>query len=223
MKKINLLLIAISIISLTTFAQEKAFQKGKITISVGAGFGVYGTKSYTQWDSVYGGSSYKATRTKNDGAASGIYPINLEYGITNWLGIGARFGFSKYAVSDTVKLKPTVTGWDGDLNLFLHFVKTKRFDMPVQLTAGYSSFKYLSNDLNGSMAKGGGINYAISLVPRIYFGNHIGMYFNLGYAGYNYPNLILSDNKNTLNNLNYTFKLKANGVNLGLGLIVKLH
>lgn len=233
MKRTILLFLVSALFGNVLNAQEKAFQKKKITISIGAGLGVYGTKTHQEQDqSVYSGGAIKTIRSIKDttgGAGSGIYPIIVEYGLTNWLGIGGRFAFSKYIAkgdSTNKNIKPTVTGLDGDLVLNLHFIKTVHFDMPLQFVAGYSNLKYLSNDRNGDMAKGGGFNYGVSLVPRIYFGRFIGIFFNVGYVGYNYPNLIYSNNTGSnlnASNGNLVSKLKGNGVNIGGGLVVKFH
>ena len=233
MKKVTLLFIAFAICGNILKAQEKAFQKGKISISIGAGLGVYKTKSHQAQDqSVYSGGSVHTIRAIKDttgGAGAGIFPVTLEYGLTNWLGIGGRFAYSKYIAkgdSTNKNIKPTVFGFDGDVALSLHFIKTVHFDMPLQFTAGYSNLKYLSNDSNKDMAKGGGYNYAVSLVPRIYFGKHIGMFFNVGYVGYSYPNLIFSNNSSSNTNAdsgNLKFRLNGSGVNIGGGLVVKFH
>jgi hypothetical protein len=170
-----------------------------------------------------------------DAAASVIYPLRFEYGITNWLGIGAGFAYSNYFVGeDTINhTVPKVRGLDADLLVNFHLVKSKRFDMPVCLSIGYSSIKYMANNPNtnpsylpdngNGTAKGKGLNFGLALVPRIYFGDHIGMYFNIGYAGYNYPNLIFSNNGDSnLNDENdLLYQLKGNGLNLGLGVVAK--
>ena len=189
MKKL-LLFITIALLGTALKAQEKSFQKGKIIISVGANLGVYGTKTHQEQDkSVLISGAVQTVRTVKDttgGAGSGVFPLTIEYGITNWLGVGARFGYSKYiakADSANKNTKPTVIGLDGDLVLSLHFIKTVHFDMPLEFVAGYSHLNYMSNDQNGSAAKSGGLNYGFALVPHIYFGKHVGMFFNLGYSG----------------------------------------
>ncbi len=232
MKKLLLLLI-VAIYCHTLNAQEKSFQKGKITIGIGAGFGLFGTKSHQEQDeSVYYNGSIHTNRVVKDtigGSASGTFPLTVEYGITNWLGIGGRFGYSNYisnADSTNKHIKPTVTGLDCDLMVNFHFIKTKHFDMPIQLTLGYSKLKYMANDANGSAAKGSGLNYGFALVPHIYFGNYVGIFFNLGYSGMSYPNMIFSNNTNSNLNSgsgNYVYKIKGNGVNAGLGVAVKFH
>ncbi len=242
MKKITLTFLAFSFFATGINAQDKSFQKGTIAVDLGIGFAVYGTKSHEEYNSqVWNGTSFSTVRIKKDttdGAASTIIPVSVEYGVTNWLGVGARFGYSKYianADSTNNNIKPTVRGLDVDLVLNFHLVKTKRFDMPINLIVGYSKFNYKANNPNtspvgfpdngNSMAKDNGLNYGISLVPRIYFGDHIGMFFNIGYMGYYYPSITFSDNSdsnlNDNNNQDQKFKLKGNGFNLGIGLIGK--
>lgn len=235
MKKIILSTFILSLLSLSTFSQvgdasEKAFKKGNFTISVGAAAAGYKTEVTQEYDSVYwDGTSLQTVRansTDSDGAVSVIFPLSLEYGLTNWLGIGARVGYSKYlaaADSTNANVRPKVSSFDVDGLVNLHFVKTKRFDMPLCIAVGYSNFTYKSLDSLESKAKDGGLNMAISIAPRIYFGEHVGMYFDLGYAAYSYPSMTFSNSMDS--NVNQTnnqkFALKGKGVTFGLGLMFK--
>lgn len=217
MKKIILIAIAVLSIAASTNAQDKAFKKGDITADLGIGFGLYGTKIHQRFGSY--------SRDTTDAAGSSIYALKGEYGVTNWLGIGARFAFANYIEErDSITgIKPTSRGIDAGLVANFHLVKSKRFDMPISLMIGYSHFSIHSNDQWSTLAKANGLGYGIALLPRIYFGNHVGMFFNLGYMGYNYPNIKYSNN--TDSDLNKTWdadvSLKANGVNIGIGLIGK--
>jgi hypothetical protein len=242
MKKTLVTIAAVAICINSVKAQDKAFKKGDIVVDLGVGFAVYGTKNHNEYNSrVWNGTSIstvRITEDTTDATASSIIPISVEYGITNWFGVGARFGYSKYiASSDSTNnfTKPTVRGLDADLLLNFHLVKTKRFDMPLSLIIGYSNFKYKANNPNtnpanlpdngNAMAKDNGLNYGISLVPRIYFGDHIGMFFNVGYMGFNYGSITFSNNSdsnlNDDDNQDQLFKLKGNGVNVGIGLVAK--
>jgi hypothetical protein len=95
--------------------------------------------------------------------------------------------------------------------------------MPISFMIGYSNFKYDANNPNpvdNLIATDNGLNYGISLIPRFYFGNHIGVFLNLGYMGYNYPSISISSN---LNQLDYSkFSIKGDGGNIGVGLIIKI-
>jgi hypothetical protein len=214
-------------ISAAKAQDDKAFKKGDITASLGIGFGVYGTKVHTEYDQqvfnlATGFSTVRYKQDTTDGAASAVFPLEVEYGVTNWLGLGGRFAFSNYT-RDSTNTNARVHSLDADLMVNVHLVKSRRFDMPLSLYIGYSNIKYLTHDAFGSMAKDNGMSYGIALVPRIYFGDHIGMFFNVGYAGYNYPSLQFSnDTYPDLNSQNnWLYSLKGNGLNMGLGLIGK--
>jgi hypothetical protein len=234
MKKIAIAIVLFTASFISSKAQDKAFEKGNFTVDLGAGFGLYGTKIHTEenkYSYTWNGSSFVKTKvgiTQNDttdGAVSTIYPLKVEYGVTNWLGVGARFAFSDYFEErDSITgIKPNFTSFDAGIVLNFHLIKSKRFDMPISVNCGYSSFKFISNDIKDSKGKDSGINYGISILPRIYFGDHIGMFFNIGYAGYNYPSIKFSDNTDSnLNDENdWKYRIRGNGANIGIGLIAK--
>lgn len=232
MKKIALLVIAFTTAALAGKAQDKAFKKGDMSMELGTGFGIYGTYGHQEYDqdvATWNGTSVVVTKERvsqnhHDGAVSAIYPITYQYGVTNWLGIGGRVAFSKYYGEDSVThVKPTSRAIDVDAFADFHLVKSRHFDMPIRVTGGYSHFYYDSNDMLENTAKGGGANFGIALIPRIYFGNHIGIYFNVGYASYVYPNLKFSNNNdsNLNDNNNMTYKLTGSGLNMGIGIVAK--
>jgi hypothetical protein len=240
MKKIILTVAVLSSFITFSKAQDKAFHKGTIAVDLGIGFSIYGTKSHEEYDAkVWNGTAIVTERIKKDttdGAAATVIPLSVEYGVTDWFGVGARFAHSKYiANADSTNnfIKPSVRGLDADLLLNFHLVKGKHFDMPIQLVVGYSNLRYKANNPNTSasgqpdngnaMLKGGGLNYGIELVPRIFFGSHIGMFFNVGYMGYSYKNMIFSNNSDSnLNDTdNHKYGIKGNGFNIGIGLIGK--
>lgn len=251
MKKITLaFLLAAFSYSAVNAQDEKAFHKGTITVDGSIGLAVYGTKSHREYDENYWTGTVTATRRikkdTTDGAASTIYGLTGEYGVTNWLGIGARFAYSHYIQEEkhdtvlfptgiqTFDYKPKARSVDFGINVNFHLVKGKRFDMPICLTVGYSNFKLANNnpdtdpssyDNSGAVAKDNGLNYGILLMPKIYFGKeqHVGLAFHIGYMGYNYPSLQFSNNfdSNLNNDNNAKYKLKGNGFNIGIGFSVK--
>jgi hypothetical protein len=171
-------------------------------------------------------STIRISEDTTDGAVTRTFPVTLEYGVTNWLGIGARVAYNKFftAVDSAANnTHPDVRSLDADLVIGLHFIKTKRFDLPLNISAGYSAFTYQSNDALHHTAKDGGLNFGVQLQPRIFFGNHIGMYFNVGYANVSYKSMTFSnDNDSDLNDTdNRLYTLKGSGLNVGLGLIAK--
>lgn len=229
MKKIIILFVSILTVA-NSFAQDKAFQKGDFSIGLGAGFAGYGTTATNAYDQLFWNGSAIVTQrvdtTENSGAISAVFPLTLEYGLSNWFGLGARVAYNKYYAngdSTNLNIKPTVYGFDGDLMLNFHFIKTVHFDMPLSIIVGYSGFTYKVNDANKSMAKDNGLNYGFALTPRIIVGKHIGLFVNVGYMGYNYPSMVFSNStdSNLNDDNNQEFSLKGSGVNLGLGLICK--
>jgi len=229
MKKIVLTFSGIALLITSSMAQKKAFHKGVLVVDLGIGVSIYKTTLQDQYNNqVWNGSSFNTIRIKKDTSnASGaaIYPLTIEYGLKNWLGVGARVAYSKYfSEKDSVSgLKIAVTGIDAGLVLNLHFIKTNHFDMPIGVTIGYANFKLDNKDSLNSMAKDNGLNYGFEAVPRFYFGKHFGLFANLGYVAYNFPSILFS-NKNDSNindNNDRVFKIKNSGANIGVGLIVK--
>ncbi len=252
MRRILVITLSLSALITTLHAQDdKAFHKGTITIDPSIGVAVYGTKIHGEFDQEYWTGTSIATRRvvedTTDAAASTIFGLNGEYGVSNWLGVGLRFAYSNYFEEteyDTVytfptktvySYKPKVRAIDFGVNVNFHLVKGKRFDMPICLTLGYSNFKYMRNnpdtdpgsyDNSGEGGKDNGLNYGILLCPKIYFGKaqHVGLAFHVGYMGYTYPSILFSNNadSNLNDENNWKYKLKGNGFNIGIGLSVKI-
>lgn len=229
MKKIAFIFAGIVLLINTSSAQKKAFHKGAVIIDLGVGVSIYNTQLTDEYNNrVWNGSSFSTVRIKKDtsnpsGAA--VYPITVEYGLKNWLGVAARVAYSKYfSEKDSLSgLEVGVRGIDAGLILNLHLIKTNRFDIPIGISVGYSNFKLDSKDSLNSMATDNGLNYGFAAVPRFYFGEHIGLSVNLGYTVHTYPSILFSNiNDSNLNNDNdRVFKLKSSGGNIGVGLLIK--
>lgn len=227
MKKFALLITGILMI-LNTSAQS--FHRRAFVIDFGIGANITKIATSQEYNAQIGNGNNKHTirikKDTTDNSAAIVFPLTLEYGLKNWLGLTCRATYTKYfAGKDSLTgIKPDVRGIDGGLGLNLHIFKTKRFDMPIGVTLGYSNFQSLSNDTLNSVAKDHGFNYGFSIVPRIYFAGHIGLSINLGYMAYTYPSILFS-NKNDSNindNNNRVFKLKESGANIGVGLVIKI-
>ncbi len=152
-----------------------------------------------------------------------------EYGVSNRIGLGIKIGHSNYLIApedrDTVK---SVTGTDFAIDVNFHLLKANRNDLFFTLGLGVTTadWQYQNNPLVLlSSAKGSGSYVNFGITDRIFFSYHIGVLFNLSYAGYNYkvtPELS-SVAKSFIGNLSYTWDLNIllKGVNLGTGLAVK--
>jgi hypothetical protein len=225
MKKLTLLLIAACLFNIQSKAQEKSFQKGRLIISLCANGAFYTDNLHQEQDSSYLSTVTRIAKDKKGQALAGVFPLAVEYGLTNWLGVGVRGAYTKF-IDDTDSTykygKPKVTTTDFGLTLDFHLVKTVSFDMPIVINAGYSNFTFLQNNSINSTAKATGFNYGIGIQPRIFFSKHFAMFFNIAYSGLDYTKITWSDNNvaNYSNVNNLTGTLKASGANLGLGFLV---
>ena len=225
MKKITLLLLAACLFTLHSKAQEKSFQKGRLIISLCANGAFYADKYHEERDSSFLTRITHVAKDKKDQALAGVFPLSIEYGLTNWLGVGVRGAYTKFIDNpdSTYKYgKPKVTSTDVGLTLDFHLIKTVSFDMPIVINAGYSSFTFLQNNSVNSSAKATGYNYGIGIQPRIFFNKHFAMFFNIAYSGIDYNKIKYWDNAVSSYNdtQNASGTLKASGANLGLGFLV---
>lgn len=209
---------------------SQAFHKGAIVLDLGIAANISNATVQDEYNtSLWNGTSFTNVRLKKDTnnlTAAAVYPVTIEYGVKNWLGIAGRFAYSKYLsqVDSLSGAKSAIRGLDAGVILNFHFIKTKRIDIPLGITVGYSNFKMESKDSLKSMATDHGLNYGFSVVPRLYFGEHFGLSLNLGYMAYTYPSLLFSNaNNSNLNNANdRVFSLKTSGTNIGIGILIKI-
>ncbi|MBI2281938.1 MAG: hypothetical protein HYU68_14780 [Bacteroidetes bacterium] len=206
----SILLVIISLSSTHLFSQ--AFEKGNINFDLGLGFGAYGTKV-----------TYKDTKnnfevSKTDGAASTIIPLSFEYGLSNKIGLGLQIGSSNYFIEnkDSNDVTESVKSIDFALRVNFHLLQAERNDLFIALALGGSSVNWTFKNTTETYS-GSGAYFGLSLVDRIFFGEHVGIMFNLGYTGYNYNNMKTSSGNPILDNLTWSVK----GVNFGTGLAVK--
>jgi Outer membrane protein beta-barrel domain len=207
MKKIisiSLIISALSLCSNTLSAQ--AFQKGNKNIDVGLGFGAYSTTATWNFGVL--------TVSNTDGAASFMMPISFEYGISDKFGLGAQIGFSNYFIDneDSTETLASVKSIDFAIKLNYHLLNAEKNDLFVGLGIGASNLTWKDED--GTTLKGTGSFVSIYLTDRIFFSEHIGLLFNLGYTVFNYSKISES-------NGNVSIKWTFRGVNLGTGLAIK--
>jgi hypothetical protein len=217
MKKF-LLASGISVFILTNLSAQ-SFEKGSKVMDLRFEFGAYQTESHD-----------KINNTSDDGGtASKIFNTSFEYGILNWLGVGAKFQYDNYFVeNDTIYhsppqqneiITPTVGAFDIAGMANVHLAKKDHFDLAFGANFGVSFFHYYFNDALATQFKGTGSWIDIHLTPRFYFGNHFGIHLNLGYANFNYPNVVAKNSAQTSIN---AFSLKGSGATFGIGFQYRL-
>ena len=189
---------------------ERSFNKRKIVISGGMGLGVYGTLFTDATDG----------NVKKDGAASAIYFLSGEYGITKWIGAGAKFSFDNYFVKrdSSTGTIPSAHSFNYSGFVNFHFVRHKRFDFLAGISLGYSKFVIKWNDVNNTTATGNGTVLGIYVVPRFYFNDHFGMFANISLAGFTYSPL---DLKSNTAQTPLSDKFIGNGLNISIGAQMK--
>lgn len=202
-----------------TTSSSSSFKEGTFTFDGGMGVDYYGLKIHTQ----VGKSKFDTI-----GKMAGVhFPFKFEYGASKNVGVGARLSFSEFidARDTTYKpsIKPRTSSFDFGIIFNIHLYNNATFDIPLCVNLGYSKINIALNDSLHNKTKSEGLAFGLTLTPRIYFTKHFGMCFNIGYMRYNYAKFIYSNDKEPDLNSKYQFgrSIKAQGVNLGFGLITK--
>ena len=187
------------------FCEAQSFEKGKGVADAGIGFALYhneATQTNPDWN-------------EKDTAGAIIFPVNYEYGIMNWLGVGGMFRFSNYIEGDSSSTQAVGTDVSGRIN-FHAPLSSKRIDLLAGVTFGYSFIRYSANDALGTEAKGHGINFGVEGMARFYFSDHFGIFFNGGYLMHDYPSVVISNSI-----AEEEFHYSESGFDLGLGIMIK--
>jgi hypothetical protein len=208
-KKIAILFICLS--SLQVFAQSYSMYKGALVVEANVGVDIYGVTLKEQTKNI---NPVKDTTVHNL-AASSNFNFGLEYGLSQWFGIGIKAKFDRYAASKdtTTHSTPTVRGIELAAVVNAHVVHVKHFDLPIGLDLGYSSLTDHENDVANTQIYGNGFYANLHINPRLYIGR-FGFNLNMGVPFINYSL--------TSNNLNFNKYIladwKAVGFSLGFGI-----
>jgi hypothetical protein len=188
----------------------QSFAKKRIVGGLNFDIGTYNT--------IYWLNDFPETK-EEDRAGSKIVSLWGEYGLANWLGIGLKIAGSNYFVSkdSLTGITPSVRSTDIGLQLSWHIVKSTKFDLPLTLVVGSSSFKEDFKTSDHATLKDNGSFSNIVINPRFFFGSKakFGVNLKLGWATYAYKSM---DLKNDNNNFVDYFTLKSSGANFGIGI-----
>ena len=156
MKKIALLFLCY--ISIEVFPQTPSMYKGALVVEANVGVDIYGITLKEQTKNI---SSPRDTTVHSLGASSN-YNFGLEYGLSEWFGIGVKAKFDRYAAGkDTINhTTPTVRGTELAAVINAHVVHVKHFDLPIGLDLGYSRLNYHLNDVANNQVYGSGFLFA---------------------------------------------------------------
>lgn len=161
------LLLSTLLFILSNFIYAQSFKFGTVTADLGFGGGLYGIRAY---------SPVNKTEVSGLGAIGSMPRFNAEFGLMKFLGAGISYRRGTYGKRGDQKLR----GTDFMVRANFHLANSNdKFDLPIGIGYGISSF---NGDLNATeylKAKGGILNIHVS--PHFYFGQYIGMFLSLGY------------------------------------------
>lgn len=205
MKKI-ISIITVIIIPFISFSQ--AIEQGNFEFSIGTGLGIYET-------------SDNDTTNKNSTAVAGILNMSCQFAIANRLSIGIVFDRNGYAQEkDSLNKAHSLNAL---INAQLRIVNALKTIIYLNLSGGYTNFKYIEGQHN-LWVSGGGFILQPGIGFKHYFGKTVGFYIQSDYTTFNYKQL--KDSENTIlkigpaNNLQ-DFQLKLSGLNIRTGLTFK--
>lgn len=184
------------------FAQ--CFEKKDKIISLGYQFGAYASTFKTD-----------LLGTENTGgSACRIFPISIEYALTNRIGTGLAFAFNKFytQVDSITHKKPNARTVDVRLLGNFHFMRNRRVDMYVGIMLGVSAGSYELKNIINSVYKGSGGIFNLKLGTRFYAGKHISFLLDISSANYQYVGRVTDSIGNDFEGI-----LTLRGINLGTG------
>ena len=167
MKKIFVLLLAVSFSVSQLYAQESTFEKGEKVLNLGVGFGS------TYYASYYSSQSPALSASFEVGVVDNI----LEKGV---IGIGGYVGFSSSKYANYWKTTNFIIGARGTF----HYPLVDKLDTYTGLLLGYNiaSHKYYDNYLGGFNASSSGLASAWFVGGRYYFSDAIAVMAEFGYG-----------------------------------------
>ena len=191
------------------FIQAQSFEKGKLVAEVGIGLGIYNTYTLDKQNN----------SDTTDRAAALVFPVLVEFGITNRIGIGGLFKYSNYIEGNDSNSTVGVNGFDFMLRPAFHFLNKNRIDMSLHANLGGTYISYRDNGITNVQATGFAGIFGGGLDVRMYVSDVFGMFIDYTYNSFSYNNLKLTDNQGT----NYFYKIGFNGGNVSTGFVFKIN
>lgn len=204
-------LLTLTAAALCITAHAQLIDRNDIIIQAGGGLAIY------KWQFT---DLTNNTVNERDTSGSWCFPVQVEYGITRWLGGSVNFTYNNFIEGDSTQ-NEKATGIDIGLAANFHVPwALKKFDLSANIGYAYSKFKYEVNDASGGVAKAGGTVLFFGVNPRLFFkaDGHLGISAWYRYSMYNYPNGTITDNAGSKSE----FKIEGPANSFGLGLFYKI-
>lgn len=179
MQKIISIIITISIIVLFNNLFAQNFEKNDWFVDVSIGVGNYSgkTESYTVMPntiSIDGTPEY---------VSSLIFPLKIEYAISNKIGLGLKLGLTSFFIStENEELISTMKRFDYGFFINYHFVSIGKNDLFAGFSTGFSTLKWDFKEPNSlflESRKGTGYFTIYSINNRFHFSEKLAYYFIL--------------------------------------------
>lgn len=188
----------------------QAFRFGTVAADAGVGFGVYGVRAYSPINN----EEHFAI-----GGVGTLPCVDAELGLLRFLGAGVHYRRGTYGKNSS----GTLRGNDIALMVNFHVAnKNEKFDLPIGVGYGFSTF---NADLTGNenlIAKGG--IFRVHISPHIYFGKYIGMFFRLAYNKHLLNNNVeLTDSNGKVYTQADGATWNMGGVEFNLGVAFRMH
>ncbi len=157
-----------------------------------------------------------STNQKNNNGSAN-YNASAEFGVFNWLGIGAIVQSESYFTqqNSTTSSTPTISSYEGAAVLNIHLIRKEHIDWRFGGTYGFSHLTYDVNNSVNAQVYGKGSWADVHISTRLYLGR-FGFNYMLYMPFVNYNNL--SANNNNLVNQYITTSWKAIGVGIDVGI-----
>lgn len=185
-------------------------QKGDFAFDLGIEGGYYNT----QWDTnVFGADSSYA-----DTAAAVFVPIHFEYMVSNKIGVGLVLKSGNY-LSDNSNEDNKAKVYS--ISFSYHPVVTEKIDLFARVGLGACSLKQTEVILVKIEAQYLGSAFELDAGIKVYFSEHFGLNFGLGYNNYSFKLQSFTVGGNAADLADIESTLGVSGVEVGAGLAFK--
>jgi hypothetical protein len=164
MRKLLLVLACCATVGFAT--GQKSFQGGSFVLNANLGFdGNVANEHY-----FYGPEAN--AQTLNGTANASDFSMGAEYGLFNWLGIGAIGRIDNYYTQNNQVTQSTTAQGAADLGVTgnIHVIRWQHLDLLAGYDYGFSHFTYFTNDRDGVTSTSDGHWSDIHATGRVYFG-----------------------------------------------------
>lgn len=206
MKFSRSLVLALLLSPFASLAQST--EKGDYLVSGGAGLGIYNTYI----------NEKDSTRIETDKTAAWVFPVGVEYMITDRFGCGAFLKYGKYIEGDSSN-NADVHAIEFMVRPAFHLYNGRKLNIGVHADLGFTNITYNVNDTYSTTGTGFGLLYGLGADLQLYFTKGFGMFFRYSYYSFTYNNFTVDNNQPNQEPVVYKFKL--DGGNSVLGIMVK--